>query len=159
MPIDIANVTFMNGISSNFDLLPWMSESTKKFYSILRTPAQPLKSRGLLFTSNVSVYPSIKFSLCSPSPTKVCKNQSQIDALTDFGRIFFFIEQTQDNSSVSKDATDNNGNNYLQYNFFILQNFYKRVTINFQVVRTEVLPDYFTRWTVQTTERVQIDSI
>ncbi len=60
---------------------------------------------------------------------------------------------------MSKDATDNNGNNYLQYNFFILQDFYKRVTINFQVVRTEVLPDYFTRWRKEITERVQIDSI
>ena len=71
--------------------------------------------------------------------------------MTDFGRIFFFVEQTKDESVVSRDATDNNGNNYLQYNFFILQGFYKRVTINFQVVRTEVLPDYLTRWTVQKT--------
>ncbi len=75
MPIDIANVTYINEEKSNFTLLPWMSETTKKFYSILRTPAQPLKSKGLLFTSNLSVYPSIKFSLCSSSPTKVCKTK------------------------------------------------------------------------------------
>ena len=59
--------------------------------------------------------------------------------LTNYGRIFLFIEQQQDHSSVSRDKASDNGNNYLQYNFFVVEGFYKRITINFQVVRTEVL--------------------
>ncbi len=37
------------------------------------------------------------------------------------------------------DSTDSNGNKYLQYNFFLLQGYYKRITINFEVVRTEII--------------------
>lgn len=92
VPIDITLVTNLNGKEDNFEKLPWMSLETKRFYQSLRTPTLPLKSRGLLFKSNVSVYPSIKFSFCQNSTSKInCKTQDEINALTDFGRIFFFI--------------------------------------------------------------------
>lgn len=91
----------------------------------------------MLFKSDVSVYPSIKFNFCQNTTKTNCKTPEDINALTDFGRIFLFVEQTKDDSSISKDdTTDTTGNNYLQYNFFLLQEYYKRVTISFQVVRT-----------------------
>ena len=66
VPIDIAQVTYdkENNVSNNFHLLPWMNDETKQFYYILRTPSTPLKSRGLLFSTDVAVYPSIKLNFC-----------------------------------------------------------------------------------------------
>ena len=42
----------LSGTSLNFDKIDWMSEETKKFYYILRTPTTPLKVKGLLYTSD-----------------------------------------------------------------------------------------------------------
>lgn len=67
--------------------------------------------------------------------------------MTNYGRIFLFLEQQQDPSSVSRDTSSKNGNNYLQYNFFVVEGYYKRITINLQVVKTEVLEDYLHRFT------------
>ena len=69
------------------------------------------------------------------------------------------MESQRDKSSISLDEDDRAGNNYLQYNFFVVEGFYKRITINFQVVKTEVLPDYFWRWSSEQTLRLQVDTI
>lgn len=147
VPIDIAEVTYnkSNKTGNNFELLPWMSDDTKKFYYFLRTPATPLKSRGLLFTTDVAVYPSIKLNFCTGNTTVNCLAGDAKSFLTNYGRLFLFIEQQQDPSSVSRDTSSKNGNDYLQYNFFVVEGYYKRITINLQVVKTEVLEDYFHR--------------
>jgi hypothetical protein len=36
---------------------------------------------------------------------------------------------------------------------------YKRISVNFEVVKTEVLPDYFWRFTPETYQRLQVGSI
>jgi hypothetical protein len=79
--------------------------------------------------------------------------------LTNFARLFLFIEQTPDKSSISREKVASNGNRYLLYNFYLVEGFYKRITINFQVVRTEILPDYFWRWQTEYSERVVVDTI
>ena len=68
-----------------------MNEDTKKFYYILRTPDQPLKSRGLLFTTDVAVYPSIKLNFCQGNSTINCLEGDAKSSLTNYGRIFLFI--------------------------------------------------------------------
>ena len=120
VPIDISQVTFLNKTPSNFHMLPWMNDETKKFYYILRTPSTPLKSRGLLFSTDVAVYPSIKLNFCTETNNKTCLKGDSKSSLTNYGRLFLFIEQQKDTSSVSKDETNQNGNNYLQYNFFVI---------------------------------------
>lgn len=154
VPIPIEEVTFLNGNATNFDRLPWMSQDTKEFYYILRTAGQPLKARGLLFSTPMAVYPSFKMSFCKDSALVTCLSGNPKYELTNYGRIFLFIEEQVDNSSVSQDRTESNGNRYLQHNFFVIEGFYKRVTLQFQVVRTEVLPDYFNRFSVEQTEYI-----
>ena len=69
-----------------------MNNATKQFYSYLRTPAQPLKASGLLYTSDKAVYPSIKLNFCVPNATFACVDNATKNSLTDFGRLFLFIE-------------------------------------------------------------------
>ena len=107
----------------------------------------------------MAVYPSIKLNFCTGNTTVNCLTGDEKSALTNYGRIFLFIEEKQDPSSVSRDTSTKNGNNYLQYNFFVVEGFYKRITINLQVVKTEVLEDYFHRVTTEHTQYIQIDSI
>ena len=45
------------------------------------------------------------------------------------------MENKVDSSSISLEKPPENGNNYLLYNFYALPTFYKRININFQVVR------------------------
>lgn len=40
--------------ATNFDLIPWMSDATKQFYYILRTPTEDLMASGLLYSSDVT---------------------------------------------------------------------------------------------------------
>jgi hypothetical protein len=101
VPITISEVTYLNGNASNFNLLPWMNDDTKKFYYILRTPDQPLKARGLLFSTPVAVYPSFKMSFCKDTAMVTCLSGNDKYELTNYGRIFLFIEQQADKSSVS----------------------------------------------------------
>ncbi len=159
VPIGVKQVTYLNGTETNFNSMPWMSDDVKKFYQILRTPDQPLKARGLLFSTPIAIYPSFKLNFCSDHDNLTCLKGNDFYKLTNYGRIFMFIEQMTDNSSVSKDQINNDGNKYLQYNFFLIQGFFKRVTIQFQVVVTEVLPDYFWRFTTEKTEFIQLDVI
>jgi hypothetical protein len=79
--------------------------------------------------------------------------------LSNFGRFFLFVQNIPDDSAISKETSAPNGNNYLLYNFFVLEGFYKRININFAVIKTEILPDYFFRWTPKTTTRLEIENI
>jgi hypothetical protein len=38
VPIEVSFVTNLGGNQTNFEKLPWMSDTTKRFYQILRTP-------------------------------------------------------------------------------------------------------------------------
>lgn len=76
------------------------------------------------------------------------------------GRIFLFLKNEPDNSVISlDDKPEPNQNNYILYNFFIIPGFYKRVTINFQVVETTVLPDYFNQFSEVKTMQMKVESI
>lgn len=68
-----------------------MNNKTKEFYYILRTPDQPLKARGLLFSSPLAVYPSFKMNFCKPGAGVTCITGNDFYELTNFGRIFLFI--------------------------------------------------------------------
>lgn len=63
-PVDWAFVKYDNGQKTNFDRIPWMSDSTKMFYYILRTPTSPLTAQGLLYASDVNSYVRVKVSYC-----------------------------------------------------------------------------------------------
>ena len=50
--------------SMNFDLIPWMSDKTKQFYNVLRTPSEPIKAKGLLYVSDNNLYVRVKVFYC-----------------------------------------------------------------------------------------------
>lgn len=78
--------------SSGFDLIPWMSDATKKFYYILRTPVQPLLAQGLLYSSDITTYARLKLNFCVPPAALVtCLPNDTITELSNHGRIFLFI--------------------------------------------------------------------
>ena len=56
--------------------------------------------------------------------------------LSNYGRFFLFIQNQIDNSSVSLEKDFDQGDNYLLYNFFVVPNYYKRINIKFEVVKT-----------------------
>ena len=60
------------------------------------------------------------------------------------GRLFLFIEETPDESGVAPKNTQRN--KFRIANFYLIPRLYKRVTIEYQVIKTKVLPDYFYRW-------------
>jgi hypothetical protein len=80
-------------VPTNFDLIPWMSDSAKQFYFILRTPTDPLKVNGLLYTSDITTYIRLKFNFCSSATTNItCLDYATDQAdLAAHGRIFLFI--------------------------------------------------------------------
>lgn len=145
-------------MATNFDLIPWMSDATKQFYYILRTPSEDLYASGLLYSSDITEYVQFKLYFCSlaTNASAVCADTNTTANLASYGRVFLFIENQPDRSSISLEEPSPNGNNYLLYNFFVVQGLYKRVTINFQVIKDEILPDYFWRWTTEYQTRVQI---
>lgn len=57
------------------------------------------------------------------------------------GRIFLFIEDMEDASGISVERV--RPNKYRIANFFLIPRLYKRVTVEFKVINTVVLPDYF----------------
>ena len=56
--------------------------------------------------------------------------------LSNYGRFFLFINNEIDNSTVSLETDYAQDNRFLLYNFFVMPNFYKRITIKFEVVKT-----------------------
>jgi len=115
-----------------------MNEATKKFYYILRTNSQPINASGLLYSSEEATYARVKVSYCYNASTvnNSCVSNDTLNNLSNFGRFFLFIQNIPDTTSVSQESALNNGNNYLLYNFFVIPGFYKRITINFEVVKT-----------------------
>lgn len=75
------------------------------------------------------------------------------------GRLFLFIEETLDNSGVAPKETSNNRNTFRIANFYLIPRMYKRVTVEYQVIKTTVLPDYFYRWSEQQHTRLVLYSI
>lgn len=150
-----------NQVANNFQLMPWMSDATKQFYYILRTPTEDLYASGLLYSSDITEYVQLKLYFCSTATnaTAACADANSTAVLASYGRVFLFIENQPDRSSISLEKPSANGNNYLLYNFFVVQGLYKRVTINFQVIKDEILPDYFWRWSTEYQTRVQVESI
>lgn len=90
---DFVTYNSTTGVSSNFDLIPWMSDATKQFYSILRTPTQDLVARGLLYSSDVTQYIQYKFYFCTnyTNPNITCMDDNTIADYASHGRIFLFV--------------------------------------------------------------------
>ena len=61
---DYVKYNTSDGSTQNFDKINWMSQATKKFYYILRTPTEPLKVKGLLYTSDETIYARLKLYFC-----------------------------------------------------------------------------------------------
>ena len=133
-----------------------MNSATKQFYYILRTPVDKMTAKGLLYSSDNNSYVRVKVSYCYDPENQSCYDNDTINRLSNFGRFFLFVENKPDTSSVSREDSFKNGNNYLLYNFFVIPNYYKRVIINFQVIETTVLPDYLTSFSETVTTRLQI---
>jgi hypothetical protein len=90
-------VSYQNSNPVNFGLLNWMSDSTKKFYYVLRTPTQPLYAQGLLYTTDVSTYVRVKMSFCyNGTASNTCINNETMAYLSNFGRFFLFVQNTPD---------------------------------------------------------------
>jgi hypothetical protein len=77
--------------------------------------------------------------------------------ISNFGRFFLFIQQEVDNSTVSLEQPSTSRFELL--NFFVMPNYYKRVTIRFSVIKTKIFPDYFYRFTVEENVRLQVESV
>lgn len=73
------------------------------------------------------------------------------------GRIFLFMEETPDDSGISRQSS--RPNKFRIANFYLIPHLYKRVTIEFQVIKTTVLPDYFHHFTTRNFTRLQLYSI
>lgn len=59
-----------------------------------------------------------------------------------------FVENIYDTTDFSQED-EKNSPHFFIYNFFLEPYLYKRVTFNFEVVETVVLPDYFFRFKTQ----------
>lgn len=159
IPIDHQQVTFLNNKSSNFGQLPWMDDLTKQFYYILRTPTEKdIAAHGLLYTTPETTYMQVKVNFCVNATPPTCLPADEMARLSNFGRFFLFVQYEIDNSTVSREEFSQDDHYYL-YNFFIVPNYYKRVTINFQVRKTEILPDYFFRFRTEYNLRLGVESI
>jgi hypothetical protein len=159
-PLPFELVTYLNNQSSNFDKIDWLSDHNKQFYYVLRTPSRKdLTSYGLLYSTPETRYIQAKASFCLNGTGRVCKPYENMTQLANYGRFFLFIENEVDDSSVSLEKDFNKDNNFQLYNFFVVPGFYKRVTIYFEVVKTEILPDYFFRFKTEYAERLQVGSV
>lgn len=123
-----------------------MDSDTKSFYNILRTSSKDLYAKGLLYSTSNASYGKIKVQMCNfTDPALDCANQSEIENFCAQGRIFLFIENIYDTTAFSQ-QDDSNSPKFFIYNFFLEPYLYKRITFNFQVVKTVVEPDYFFRF-------------
>jgi hypothetical protein len=79
--------------ATNFNLIPWMSDATKQFYYILRTPTEDLVASGLLYSSDVTEYVQFKLYFCgkATNATAACADTNTTADLASHGRIFLFI--------------------------------------------------------------------
>ena len=75
------------------------------------------------------------------------------------GRLFLFIEETPDDSGVSPKENSENRNKFRIANFYLIPRLYKRVTVEYQVIKTTVLPDFFYRWSEQQYTRLALYSV
>jgi hypothetical protein len=91
--VPLSLVTYLNNTSTNFDLIPWMNDANKQFYSVLRTPTyKNITAIGRLYSSNFTRYLQLKADLCDTNNvTANCKSNDTITNLTNFGRMFLFI--------------------------------------------------------------------
>ena len=69
----------------------------------------------------------------------------RIEKFSATGRIFLFVEDMEDNSTLGY-LEGTNTVKYRIYNFFLIPFLYKRITIEFDVVKTEADADYFYRF-------------
>jgi hypothetical protein len=85
-----------------------MSESAKMFYYVLRTPEQPIRAQGLLYSSDTSIFTRLKIAYCVNGTSVICMPANNAtnstpnqEELSNRGRIFLFVENTPDTSSIS----------------------------------------------------------
>ena len=74
-----------------------------------------------------------------------CESVENISKLSAGGRIFLFVEDMEDNSTLGY-LEGSKAVKYQIYNFFLIPFLYKRIIIEFDVVKTEVNVDYFYRF-------------
>ena len=70
------------------------------------------------------------------------------------GRVFLFIEEMQDETGISKRTSS--GAKFRIANFFLIPQMYKRVIVEYKVIKTTVLPDYFHYFTTREFTKLQI---
>lgn len=106
-----------------------------------------MKARGLLYSTENSNYTKITIKRCDfLGHPQDCETEDSIRSKMAKGRIFLFIETQKDNSSASLTEVDEKTSQFTIANFFLIPKIYKRVTVTFEVIRTQVYPDYFNRW-------------
>lgn len=138
-------------------LSDWLGNTTN-FYTRLETPSEQMQARGLLYSTQNSNYTKLTIRLCNVSNPEVdCEKIENITSLMAKGRVFLFIEETEDDSGVERKQTK--PSRFRIANFFLIPKLYKRVIVEFQVVKTTVLPDYFHHFTTREFTRLELYSI
>lgn len=110
--------------------LKWLNNATQNFYYVLRCPAEEMKAKGLLYSTNNASYTKITIGLCNLNdPNNTCETLENITSKMAKGRIFLFIEETPDESGVAPKNVKENRNTFRISNFFLIPKLYKRVTV------------------------------
>lgn len=87
--------------TNNEDYLKDWLGNTTQFYTRLQSPSEDMKARGLLYSTQNSNYTKITIRICNVSNPEVeCENITNITSLMAKGRIFLFVEETEDETGV-----------------------------------------------------------
>jgi TRAP-type uncharacterized transport system substrate-binding protein len=103
---------------------------------------------GLLYSSEVTTNPKLTISECINGTDVVCTSQDELQSMLSKGRFFLFIEKPKG----TYDTTDKN--NFLLYNVFGVHGTYNRLSIQLQVNKEIVMPDYLRRFSEEETTRL-----
>lgn len=105
-----------------------------------------MEAQGLLYASPLTNYSKVTIKICNvDDPDLDCLSFNQISSLCGKGRLFLFLE-VQDDQSPLGDLENYGENKFKLYNIFLIPLMYKRITVNYQVVKTKVEADYFYRF-------------
>lgn len=118
----------------------WLKSATS-FYTKLYCPDANLTVGGLMYSSPVTTNPKLTISECINSTGTVeCVDPAELISMQQKGRIFLFIEEEKSEYDTIKDS------NFLLYNFFLVHKTYNRISIQLQVNKEIIEPDYLRRF-------------
>ena len=92
-------------------------------------------AKGLLYGSPQTNYSKIAIKMCDFQNDANCLKFEEISSICAKGRIFLFVEIEED-TSILGDLTNYGKNRFKLYNYFLIPLLYKRVIIEFNVVKT-----------------------